>query len=1032
MAPLRTIKNILMELRKVCQHPYISAPELESLDIPEEEQQKQLINASGKLMFLKLLLPKLKQRGHRVLLFSQFKIALDRIEDFLYGEGINFLRLDGDIQQAQRQKSMDLFNAPNSEYDVFLLTTRAGGVGINLATADTVILYDPDFNPHQDLQAIARSHRYGQKKKVLVFRLMIKGSVEENIINKGKKKMVLDHLVVQQMDKENEEGEIDDLLLRGAEAVYGSDGGINAPDITYSSKNVDELIDKVEAEAEAEAKALEEREKAKERGESEAGPSRQSMQFGFAKIWEADQNQLREAEEEGAEEVETVETNWQEIFDNMQKERQARLTKDMEAERQTRRIRKAMENPYAVALVDDSPGRKKRRSAHWKGKGKAVDGGGSSSDADFAINPDEQSDDDDDIASFTSVPEALSGLVTDNDGNAVTRGLVGPQKMRRKERQLWEQAQAQAQARIAVANGEVPVASGSGTQPDRVSTSTTVPKPKKKETPEERAARKAVEKPPRAAQRREVAELERVFAEMDRIRRETAGHSHNLALPQDDRLVGAQNIISWLYQMLQELGMQNQITTWAKMALLELPVGERVGYYSQLATMVDNRLIKQWQEAYFSRPDQCVSVIRLFKAGVSVIPDRPTVPPMPKKVGIERNGEGGVYAQPNGVPSAQSHNPVVTQPSTQLQANHTFGAPPPVAAVNTVAPPVFALSQPPPHTHPAQINRAPRPSSQLANPASRVPNGHTSSSSHQQLLTGLMDVADETCEHCNGGHPLRDCDRLPSVADIDMWEQAILHNNEPERQKRDALSMLNRLRFLNVKAGRAVHTARQAVAGPSANSNEAPAPGGSRPIQQVSSNGNASQAKTPLRANGHANGHSHAPTPGTREAAIVIDDDDENTFHKNGTASQTNGHTSSQTAAVTTKSKKAHPIHGCAICQSPNDHNAIQCPVVQAGPDSMANALARLGPDHPLYSVVHALWLKQSHQPQPQQIPLCPFCETRCGRDIKSCVEAHGGRKLLKNKIRTLQSHIEGKVEGWERMKLMSEELYAIYLMWPK
>ncbi|KAI9634683.1 P-loop containing nucleoside triphosphate hydrolase protein, partial [Dioszegia hungarica] len=80
---------------------------------------------------------------------------------------------------------------------VFLLTTRAGGVGINLFTADTVIIYDPDFNPHQDLQAIARAHRYGQQKPVLVFKLMVKDSVEEQIFFKGKKKMVLEHLVVQ-------------------------------------------------------------------------------------------------------------------------------------------------------------------------------------------------------------------------------------------------------------------------------------------------------------------------------------------------------------------------------------------------------------------------------------------------------------------------------------------------------------------------------------------------------------------------------------------------------------------------------------------------------------------------------------------------------------------------------------------------------------------------------------------------------------------------------------------------------------------
>lgn len=74
------------------------------------------------------------------------------VQDFLYGENVKHLRLDGDTQQAQRQKYMDQFNAPNSDYHIFLLTTRAGGVGINLASADTIILHDPDFNPHQDQQ----------------------------------------------------------------------------------------------------------------------------------------------------------------------------------------------------------------------------------------------------------------------------------------------------------------------------------------------------------------------------------------------------------------------------------------------------------------------------------------------------------------------------------------------------------------------------------------------------------------------------------------------------------------------------------------------------------------------------------------------------------------------------------------------------------------------------------------------------------------------------------------------------------------
>lgn len=158
-------------MRKLFQHPYLVAPEMDNAELPQEEQHKQLIDASGKLLFLKQLLPRLKQRGHRVLLFSQFKIALDlskliisvcasltSVEDFISGEGFKYLRLDGDVNQLHRQKDMDKFNAPGSEYFIFLLTTRAGGVGINLASADTVIVHDPDFNPHQDLQVRCSHH----------------------------------------------------------------------------------------------------------------------------------------------------------------------------------------------------------------------------------------------------------------------------------------------------------------------------------------------------------------------------------------------------------------------------------------------------------------------------------------------------------------------------------------------------------------------------------------------------------------------------------------------------------------------------------------------------------------------------------------------------------------------------------------------------------------------------------------------------------------------------------------------------------
>lgn len=141
-------QNILMELRKDLGHPYLNDPNIEPSDATDEEAHRNLVEASGKLVFLQKFLPKLKANGHRVLIFSQFKIFLDILERFLEGERVRFLRLDGNTSQMDRQNYIDMFNREKSDYDVFILSTRAGGAGINLFTADTVIVADPDWNPH--------------------------------------------------------------------------------------------------------------------------------------------------------------------------------------------------------------------------------------------------------------------------------------------------------------------------------------------------------------------------------------------------------------------------------------------------------------------------------------------------------------------------------------------------------------------------------------------------------------------------------------------------------------------------------------------------------------------------------------------------------------------------------------------------------------------------------------------------------------------------------------------------------------------
>ncbi|KAJ2932680.1 hypothetical protein H1R20_g4415, partial [Candolleomyces eurysporus] len=300
------LNNILMHLRKCLQHPYLYSDNIEPMGLSASETHDKLIYASAKFRLLKSLLPKLKARGHRVLLFSQFVLALDIIEDFLRGEGFKFLRLDGNTKGTERQKCMDEYNKPDSEYFIFLLTTRAGGVGINLFSADTVIIFDPDFNPHQDLQAIARAYRYGQKKTCLVFKLMVKDSAEERIMQIGKKKLVLDHLIVQKMDDdEDSPGEnMESILTYGAQALFDSEQV--AKELVYSDSDIDQLIEKTE----------------KEGDESDA-PKESGLAFSFAKVWSADKDQLEDVADE--DQVDSWAQTLQKINEVRDKERQEEI-----------------------------------------------------------------------------------------------------------------------------------------------------------------------------------------------------------------------------------------------------------------------------------------------------------------------------------------------------------------------------------------------------------------------------------------------------------------------------------------------------------------------------------------------------------------------------------------------------------------------------------------------------------------------------------------------------------------------------------
>ncbi|XP_020534146.1 probable ATP-dependent DNA helicase CHR12 isoform X2 [Jatropha curcas] len=187
----RSLQNLSMQLRKCCNHPYLFVGEYNMW------RREEIMRASGKFELLDRLLPKLRATDHRVLLFSQMTRLMDILEIYLQLHDYKYLRLDGSTKTEERGTLLKQFNAPDSPYFMFLLSTRAGGLGLNLQTADTVIIFDSDWNPQMDQQAEDRAHRIGQKKEVRVFVLVSVGSIEEVILERAKQKMGIDAKVIQ-------------------------------------------------------------------------------------------------------------------------------------------------------------------------------------------------------------------------------------------------------------------------------------------------------------------------------------------------------------------------------------------------------------------------------------------------------------------------------------------------------------------------------------------------------------------------------------------------------------------------------------------------------------------------------------------------------------------------------------------------------------------------------------------------------------------------------------------------------------------
>lgn len=218
----QSLLNIMMELKKASNHPFMFPNAEEKILAGSERREdtlKAIITSSGKMMLLDQLLTKLKKDNHRVLIFSQMVKMLDILGDYLHLRNYQFQRLDGTIAAGPRRMAIDHFNAPESNDFCFLLSTRAGGLGINLMTADTVILFDSDWNPQADLQAMARAHRIGQTKPVSIYRLVSKETVEEEVLERARNKLMLEFITIQRGVTDKDAKEITDRMARVGKGI---------------------------------------------------------------------------------------------------------------------------------------------------------------------------------------------------------------------------------------------------------------------------------------------------------------------------------------------------------------------------------------------------------------------------------------------------------------------------------------------------------------------------------------------------------------------------------------------------------------------------------------------------------------------------------------------------------------------------------------------------------------------------------------------------------------------------------------------
>ena len=224
-ASAKSMQNSLMQLRKICNHPY--------LFMDEYRLDRELYRVSGKFEVLDRMLPKLIHFGHKVLIFSQMTQLMDILADYFEWRGLKYFRLDGSTAIEDRRERMHLFNTGN-DVNIFMLSTRAGGLGLNLQTADTVIIFDSDFNPQMDLQAQDRAHRVGQKNQVRVFRLITESQIEQSILDKAHHKLDIDQKIIQagMFNRSSSEEDRRERLknIMGCSSKSSWDGGPTTPE----------------------------------------------------------------------------------------------------------------------------------------------------------------------------------------------------------------------------------------------------------------------------------------------------------------------------------------------------------------------------------------------------------------------------------------------------------------------------------------------------------------------------------------------------------------------------------------------------------------------------------------------------------------------------------------------------------------------------------------------------------------------------------------------------------------------------------